>query len=126
MNAELQFQKGKVFLKKRDYTSARESFGWAAKLVPEEGEYLAYLGWALFLAADNKQGNDALTAVRNLKKAAALNPSLEVTQLFLGAVYKEQKLRDIAALHFRKALEINPESLEARRELSLLGIRDFR
>jgi curved DNA-binding protein CbpA len=126
MNAELQFQKGKVFLKKRDYTSARESFGWATKLAPEEGEYLAYLGWALFLAADDKQGNDALAAVRNLKKAAALNPSLETTQLFLGAVYKEQKLRDIAALHFRKALEINPESLEARRELSLLGIRDFR
>jgi curved DNA-binding protein CbpA len=126
MNAELQFQKGKVFLKKRDYASARESFGWAAKLVPEEGEYLAYLGWALFLAADNKQGNDALTAVRNLKKAAALNPSLEATQLFLGTVYKEQRLRDIAALHFRKALEINPESLEARRELSLLGIRDLR
>ena len=85
MNAELQFQKGKVFLKKRDYTSARESFGWATKLVPEEGEYLAYLGWALFLAADDKQGNDALTAVRNLKKAAALNPSLEATQLFLGS-----------------------------------------
>jgi len=126
MNAELQFMKGKVFLKKRDYTSARESFGWAFKLMPEEGEYLAYLGWTLFLAASDKQGNDAVTAVRYLKKAATLNPSLEITQLFLGAIYKEQKLKDIAALHFRKALEINPESLEARRELSLLGIKNHR
>jgi tetratricopeptide (TPR) repeat protein len=126
MNAELQFQKGKVFLKKRDYISARESFGWAVKLLPEEGEYLAYLGWVLFLAADDKQGKDALAAVRHLKKAALLNPALEVTQLFLGSIYKEQKLRDIAVLHFRKALGINPESAAARRELASLGIRDPR
>jgi len=123
MNAELQFQKGRVFLKKRDFKSARESFEWASRLVPDEAEYLAYLGWALFLAADDKQGNDALVAVRQLKKAASLNPSLETTQLFLGAIYKEQKLRDIAALHFRKALEINPDSIEAKRELSALGMR---
>lgn len=126
MNAELQFQKGKVFLKKRDYRSSRESFEWAAKLVPEESEYLAYLGWSIYLSADDKQGSDALAAVRHLKKAAALNPSLEIAQLFLGAVYKQQKLRDVAALHFRKALEINPESTEARRELSALGIKDHR
>jgi tetratricopeptide (TPR) repeat protein len=126
MNAELQFQKGRVFLRKRDYKGARESFGWAVKLVSEEGEYLAYLGWTLFLSADDKQGDDALTAVRYLKKAAVLNPSLEAAQLFLGVIYKEQKLKDIAALHFRKALEINPESLDARRELSLLGSRDPR
>jgi hypothetical protein len=126
MNAEFQFQKGKVFLKKRDYPSARESFGWANKLVPEEGEYLAYLGWTLFLGAEDKSGNDVLTAVRHLKTAAVLNPSLEVAQLFLGAIYKEQKLRDIAALHFKKALEINPESIEAKRELSTLGVREPR
>jgi curved DNA-binding protein CbpA len=126
MNAEFQFQKGKVFLRKRDLAGARESFGWAAKLVPEEGEYLAYLGWALFLSAENKKGDEVLTAVRYLKKAVSLNPSLEVTQLFLGAIYKEQRLKDIAALHFKKALEINPESTEARRELSTLGIRDSR
>ncbi len=123
MNAELQFQKGKVFLKKRDFKNARESFEWATRLVPEEGEYLAYLGWTLFLAAEDKQGDEALAAIRQLKKAAALNPSLETTQLFLGAVYKGQSLRDIAALYFKKALEINPESVEARRELSALGIR---
>ncbi len=126
MNAEFQFQKGKVFLKKRDYQSARESFGWASKLLPEEGEYLAYLGWTLFLGAENKQSSEVLTGIRHLKMAASLNPSLEIAQLFLGAVYKEQKLRDIAALHFKKALEINPESVEAKRELSILGIKDLR
>jgi tetratricopeptide (TPR) repeat protein len=126
MNAEFQFQKGKVFLKKRDYRSARESFGWANRLVPEEGEYLAYLGWTIFLGAEDKQSDEVLTAVRHLKKAAALNPSLEAIQLFLGAVYKEQKLRDVAVLYFKKALEINPKSIEAKRELSTLGIRDSR
>jgi tetratricopeptide (TPR) repeat protein len=126
MNAELQFQKGKVFLKKRDLKNARESFEWSTRLVPEEGEYLAYLGWTLFLAAEDKQGDEVLAAIRQLKKAAALNPSLEVTQLFLGVIYKGQSLRDIAALYFKKALEINPESVEARRELSALGIRGVR
>jgi tetratricopeptide (TPR) repeat protein len=126
MNAELQFQKGKVFLKKRDFVNARECLEWATKLVPEEAEYLAYFGWTLFLSVEDKQGNEALAAIRQLKKAASINPSLEVTQLFLGAVYKVQKLRDIAALHFKKALEINPESIEAKRELSALGMREAR
>jgi tetratricopeptide (TPR) repeat protein len=123
MNAELQFQKGKVFLRKRDFRNARESFEWATRLVPEEAEYLAYFGWVLFLSAEDKQGEEVLAAVRQLKKAASMNPSLEATQLFLGAVYKGQKLRDIAALYFRKALEINPESVEAKRELSVLGMK---
>ncbi len=123
MNAELQFQKGKVFLKKRDYQSAKESFGWAVKLMPDEAEYLAYLGWALFLSAENKVGEEALTATKYLKKAASLNPSIETIQLFLGTVYKTQNLKDIAALYFKKALEINPESVEAKRELASLGVK---
>jgi tetratricopeptide (TPR) repeat protein len=123
MNAELQFQKGQVFLKKRDYISAKESFGWAVKLVPDEAEYLAYLGWALFLSAENKMGEQALTATKYLKKAASLNPSIETIQLFLGAVYKAQNLKDVATLYFKKALEINPESVEAKRELASLGVK---
>lgn len=123
-NAELQFQKGKVFLKKRDLENAKEAFEWAVKLVPDEAEYLAYLGWVLFLSAENKKGADAVKAVTFLKKAAAVNPSLEIPCIFLGIIYKAQNLKDVAILQFRKALEINPDSIEAQRELKALdGIK---
>jgi tetratricopeptide (TPR) repeat protein len=122
MNAELMFQKGRVFLKKRDWKNARECLQWAVKLMPEEAEYLAYFAWATFLCAQDKSGSEVVEAIKQLKKAASLNPSLEIAQLFLGGIYKTQGLKDIAAFHFKKAVDINPESVEAKRELAALGV----
>lgn len=120
-NAELQFQKGKIYLKKKDYRNAMEAFKWSVKLVPDEGEYLAYLGWVLFLSTENKKGGDAVKAITYLKKAAALNPAIESPFIFLGIIYKVQNLKDVSILQFKKALEINPDSIEARRELKAIG-----
>jgi tetratricopeptide (TPR) repeat protein len=123
MTAELQFQKGLVFLKKRDYKNAYESFAWSAKLMPDEGEYMAYLGWSIFLATGDKTGPDSVKAIKYLKKAASLNPSIETPYVFLGTIYKVQGLKDVSILNFKKALDINPDSLEAKRELSALGVK---
>ncbi|MBN1882671.1 MAG: DnaJ domain-containing protein [Deltaproteobacteria bacterium] len=123
MTAELQFQKGMVFLKKRDYRNAFESFAWAVKLMPDEGEYLAYLGWSIFLFSSDKTGPNSVQAIKHLKKAATLNPSIETPFLFLGTIYKVQGLKDVSILNFKKALDINPDSLEARRELTALGVK---
>jgi len=123
MTAELQFQKGMVFLKKRDYKNAYESFAWSVKLMPDEGEYLAYLGWSLFLASDDKTGPNSVKAIKYLKHAASLNPSIETPFIFLGTIYKVQGLKDVSILNFKKALEINPDSLEVRRELTALGVK---
>ncbi|GEM_PF-3464960 len=120
-NAELQFQKGKIYLKKKDFRNAKEAFKWSVKLVPDEGEYLAYLGWVLFLSAENKKGGDAVKAITYIKKASALNPSIESPFIFLGMIYKVQNLKDVAMLQFKKALEINPDSVEAQRELKALS-----
>ena len=38
MNAELQFQKGKVALSRKNYNSAMEAFEWSVRLNPHEGE----------------------------------------------------------------------------------------
>ncbi len=121
MNAEIQFQKGKILLKKRDFKGAKDAIKWAVKLSPEEGEYLAYYGWLTFLNAEDKRGQDAVTAVKYLKKAVVLNPSIEFPHLFLGSIYKIQNLKDVAILHFKKALEINPENIEIKKEIKLLN-----
>lgn len=121
MNAEVQFQKGKILLKKRDYKNAIEAIEWAVKLSPEEGEYLAYYGWITFLNAEDKKGQDAVKAVKYLKKAALLNPSIEFPHLFLGYIYKIQNLKDVAILHFKKALDVNPENIEVKKEIKLLN-----
>jgi len=120
-NAELQFQKGKLFLKKKSYEDAKNSFKWSVKLAPDEGEYLAYLGWAFFLIAENKKGGDAVKAITYLKKASVLNPSIEIPFIFLGIIYKVQDLKDVAILQFKKALEINPSSVDAKRELTAIS-----
>jgi tetratricopeptide (TPR) repeat protein len=39
----------------------------------------------------------------------------------LGSIYKIQNLKDVAILHFKKALEINPENIEIKKELKLLS-----
>jgi len=120
MSAELQFQKGKIFLQKRDFKNALEAFGWAIKLLPEEGEYLAYYGSALLLSTEDKRSETARLAEKYLKKAAILNPSIDFPHLCLAQFYKTLNMKELALLHLKKAAAINPDNIEIRRELKLL------
>lgn len=115
--AEGKFQRGEELMRNRQYAEAFKLFREAITLYPEEGEFHAWEGWALF-QADPNRSEDAL---RSIEQAITLNPKLDKSYLFLGYIHKATGRPDRAERQFEKAIQANPDCTEALRELRLLG-----
>jgi curved DNA-binding protein CbpA len=122
LSAEGLFQKGEIALRKREYSKAKELFEEAVSLCPEEGEFHAYLGWAMFQSAP-KSEEAVRTARDQLNQAISLNPKVDKAYLFLGYIYKAMNYREMAEHEFEKAIQCNPDCTEALRELRLISMR---
>ncbi len=122
LTAEMQFQKGEVHLKKKEYESAIECFKWAMDLNPEEGEFRASYGWALSLM--NPDDPEARAEARqHLEKAIVLAPRSVTGYYYLGLFLKGCGERSSAEKMFRKVVEEKPDHVEANRELRLFQMR---
>jgi len=122
LSAEGLFQKGEIALRKREYGKAKELFEDAANLCPEEGEFHAYLGWAMF-QSDPKNEEAVRKSRDQLNQAISLNPKVDKAYLFLGYIYKAMNYREMAEHEFEKAIQCNPDCTEALRELRLISMR---
>jgi curved DNA-binding protein CbpA len=122
VEAELAFQKGQAALRQRDYAAALRCFESATALHPEEGEYHAHLGWALHCTApeDRRRADDAL---RHIKQGIKLASDREKPYLFMGRVCQAIGRSDVAVKMFTRAVQIQPDCVEALRELRLLNMR---
>jgi len=120
--AELQFQNGEAKLRKRDFDGAIKDFEWSVRLFPEEGEYVAHLGWALFLSNPNDR-ETLKKAITIVKKGSKLAEDRDKPYLFLGRMYQAAGKLDVAERMFSTALEIRSDNLEALRELRLIHMR---
>jgi DNA-binding response OmpR family regulator/tetratricopeptide (TPR) repeat protein len=120
LQAESTFRRGQQLLALGDVVGARPLFEEAVQLQPEEGEFVAYLGWARF-QANPEDASEAQIARAALERAVQLSPTLEKAHLFLGYVQKALGRAEEATRAFERALECNPSSTEALRELSILS-----
>jgi CheY-like chemotaxis protein len=122
LTAEMQFQKGEVHLKKKEYDQALECFRWAVELNPEEGEFQALYGWTLSLV--NPEDEVARGEARqHLEKALDLAPRSVTGYYYMGLLLKGCGELDSAEKMFRKVVERKPEHVEANRELRLFTMR---
>ena len=94
----------------------------AVELVPNNVDYNALLGWALFCAADDKAAV-AAESRKLLEKAVYKSQRPEVAQFYLGRV--ERMLgRDKEALrHFQAVLDAQPNHRDASAEVRVLEAR---
>ncbi|MGC8927729.1 MAG: response regulator [Myxococcota bacterium] len=120
--AEGKFQAGEEYLKKRLFIKAAESFKEAIDLYPEEAEYFAHYGWALFQSEPENQ--EVLKKARDaIATAITKNPKLDKAYLFMGYIYKGINRDDLAERQFEKAIQCNPDCTDALRELKLLDMK---
>ncbi|MGH0033174.1 MAG: response regulator [Myxococcota bacterium] len=120
--AASEFRKGEAALNGRDYEIALQHFGRALELYPEEGDHHAHYGWALYLChpGDSSIIGEALEHVR---KGLKLASHREKPYLFMGRLYKTVGRADVAEKMFTRAVHIQPECVEALRELRLINMR---
>ncbi|MCL4479822.1 MAG: DnaJ domain-containing protein [Deltaproteobacteria bacterium] len=116
LRAELQFQKGEVLLKTNDAKGAHDNFKWAVELNPNEGEYIAYLGWSIFkLDPDSEQARSK--AIDYIKRGLQLNKEQDSGHYFLGRILKVKGDEGKAMEEFAMAYSLNPSNIDALREI---------
>jgi CheY-like chemotaxis protein len=119
LEAESAFRRGEQLLASGDVPGAYVAFSEAVRLQPEEGEFLALLGWATHARApaDAGAGRQALNM---LGEAVERSPTLDRAHLYKGHVHKALGQTAEAQGEYEKAVECNPGCTEALRELSIL------
>jgi curved DNA-binding protein CbpA len=122
LEADGEFRKGEMALGVRDYETALAHFGRALQLYPDEGDHHAHYGWALHMC---HPGDPAMAgeAMEHLKRGLKLASHREKPYLFLGRLLKAVGRVDQAERMFSRAVRIQPECVEALRELRLINMR---
>ena len=122
IEAETCYQEGQALLKVRRFSAAVKSLQRAIELSPEESEYMTYFALALFKAKPEHPENQR-QALEVLLASREINPSFDLTHLYLGQVYQAQGKARQAEKSFEMAVQANPDCTEALRELRLINLR---
>jgi CheY-like chemotaxis protein/curved DNA-binding protein CbpA len=123
--AEQAYREGRDLLDHQEWLGAFASFERAVAMNPAYGEYRAYLGWATYLV----YGSDSSVlkeAIGHAKEGAKLSPDHFAPFLILGRLYQFTSRLDLANKAFRRAVSLNPDSIEAVRELRIMRMRQDR
>jgi tetratricopeptide (TPR) repeat protein len=122
LEAERAFRDGDTALKARDYEGALRWFGKALQLYPDEGDHHAHYGYVLYLChpSDPAMVGEAMEHVRRGLKTSSHR---EKSFLFMGRLHKALGQNEVAEKMFTRAVQIQPECVEAMRELRLINMR---
>ncbi len=116
------YRKGQADLERRDWPAALESFRRAVELAPRDGGYRAFLGWAIYLA-HGAEPKALRAAIEHARRGLKLAPDDFRPTLILGKLYQLTNRLDLAEKALRRAVQTNPDSIEAVRELRIVLTR---
>jgi DNA-binding response OmpR family regulator/tetratricopeptide (TPR) repeat protein len=110
---------GLEHLKARRHHEAVEALRQAARLVPNEADFRAALGWALFrqAPADARAGR---AAVAELRRALQLDERHRAAAQHLAEIYAQTGQPDLAVQELERLLAIDPAATEVADELHRL------
>lgn len=122
IEAERHFRDGEAALKQRAHQVALRCFGRSLELYPEEGEYFSCYGYTLHLCHPDNP-TIAEEAMEHLKRGIKLAGDREKPYLLMGLLCKSTGRTDAAEKMFTRAVQIQPNCVEALRELRLINMR---
>jgi CheY-like chemotaxis protein len=122
LEAETEFRKGETALNAREYEMALAHFGRALQLYPEEGDHHAHYGWTLYLCHPDEP-QTVREALEHVKRGLKLSSHREKPYLFMGRLYKAVGQVEVAERMFTRAVQEQPECVEALRELRIIHMR---
>lgn len=123
LKAEDFFNEGLKLLKQNRFRDAEASLKKAVDLNESDGRYKVYLGWAMHKRGSVEGSSTASTAKDLIKRGIAVDPAIKLSHYFLGSIFKDEGLMEIAHREFEKEIQMHPGCTEALRELRLLDIR---
>ena len=123
LEAEQWFRKGGRLLERKSFDEAAAAFGMASHLDPNEGEYLAHLGYAMYLSNPDQEVVQR-EAMEHIANAIKRSPKRELSYVYLGRILRGKGELDTARKVFQRALRIAPGCHEALQEIRLMEMRE--
>ncbi len=123
LEAENQFLKGEVFLKKGDHARAIEAFTAAIKNNPDEPQYRAYLAWTRFDDPRSRKESISRETLKTIEGVIKERPKFARGFYWVGELWKFLNESAKAEQAFREAVRIDDSFIEASRELRLIEMR---
>ena len=113
------YETGMQHLRANRHREAVEAFRQAARMLPEQADFRAALGWALFreAPADARAGRAARA---ELLRSIQLDPKNHRARYYLGHFYAQSGQADLAIIEFEKLLELDPGAAEVADEIRRL------
>ena len=122
--AKIAFHKGTVLLNKRAYQDAERFLMEAAKAQPDDPKHWQKLGWAVFQnTADREEEQRLEEAKRCWSKAISCDQEDPQSHYLMALYYKAVGKKGPCREALEKALFLNPNYVEAKREMRLLKMR---
>jgi len=115
LRAEGVFQRGEALFKAGRWEDAEAQFREAISLNHAEAEFHAFLGMSMF-----RRNGKAEESLQHIEKALELDPRLRSGTIFLGQILEAQGEAERAKALFRKAIDKDPEFVQAKDELRRL------
>ncbi len=114
LTAERHFRRGQRALDRDRHEEAAAAFARAAELCPEEGQFLAYLGWARHASAPD-DGSVLAEAIELAARGCHASPELPVAHLLRARMLASAGRHEEARAAFSRVLELDPSNEEAAR-----------
>jgi len=120
INAEMEFQKAEVLLKKGKWGEAAEILRASVEMQPDEPEYQMYLAWAEYKM---KGVSEAGKAKKKIEKVVKERPKSADGHYYLGMIAKDAGELSEARGHLAKASQMKKHDIGIKRELQLIERR---
>jgi len=116
--AQVQSQSGKVFIEMEEWDNAEKALQDACNIEPQNGDYLAHLGWAIYRNPKNGNSRAMMEKAKQLVNRALTLERTPDGYAFKGWMLLEAGQDTLAEGDFNKALK-----LDARHGLARRGLR---
>ena len=109
-----------IHFRRKEYTEAEEHMKTAVKNAPDDGTYLGFWAWITYINPANNKDAIRDSIKRALTEAVELNKREATLHYYLGKVLLDAGQKGSAIQHLKRAVEINPNYIEASRELRMI------
>ena len=113
------YQAGLEHLRRRRHHEAVEALRQAARVVPNQADYRAALGWALFRQAP-ADARAARAAIAELRRATQIDERHRAAAQHLAEIYAQTGRSDAAIAELERLLAVDPTAIELAEELRRL------
>jgi tetratricopeptide (TPR) repeat protein len=123
VEATSDFKKAELYFKQNDFVRAEELCRRALAGDATQPDYHAMLAWLISLKPENQAPEKAVVSIRMLDKALSMSGQCELAFYWRGMLYKRLGKVEAAYRDFHEAVELNPNNIDAVREMRLHNMR---